>query len=872
MDRRIAALQNAPMPYQLRTAFLVAIALIGLVRADALAALTPATKTFSPRLAVGAAHACAVLSDGSVRCWGQNTEGELGDGTFTDRSLPVTVTTILSVFGKVSSSGAPLMNVTAVVAGDFFSCALTATGQVFCWGSNDAGQLGFANTGNVLRARLVSSLSNVVRIAAGSRHACAVMVDGSVACWGANQAGQLGVGTVSASEPVRPVAVSSEVIDITAGSLHTCVVTAIGRVSCWGSNTSGQLGNGGTAPATRPTGAAIADVVGIAAGAYHTCAITGDGTVRCWGANHAGQLGQGLFSPMSTSPITVQNLFAKAVTAGGDHTCAVSGFSTAHCWGAGASGQLGSGFVLSETSPRQVVGLINAVAVTASYVNSCALNTVGNVLCWGANDRGQLGNGTASASLTPTTVAAIAGSVSATSIDASPLSTCATRANGTLACWGGNLAGQVGDGTTTNRYLPATVPRVSNVIALAQGARHSCALQANGAVFCWGDNGYGQLGDGSTIARLTPVRVADLPPATAIAAGTFFTCAVLFDGTARCWGINDYGQLGDGTRASRGTPAPVAGVSGAVAISAGGEHVCVLTDVGTGECWGRNQFGQLGLVNDIALRITSTQVPGLFAAISLDAGTYYTCAGLADGTVRCWGDNISGQIGDGTTTPRFSPTSVIGLTDVTAVSAGGGHTCALLVDGTMRCWGKNVWGQLGDGSNLSRLIPATSPTGLTNVIGLSANGPGTIDHTCAIRSDGSAWCWGYNGFGAAGTGDTSPNYYTPQALPSFTLNIVPTAAPDEDSSRDLIVQIVATCEAGERVRVKVLVEQGPISGTGNGTAVCSGPLFTFPVRIRPLAGKSFEAGTATVEASAIVQSRDGVERQEWTRTVSVVTD
>ncbi len=173
--------------------------------------------------------------------------------------------------------------------------------------------------------------------------------------------------------------------------------------------------------------------------------------------------------------------------------------------------------------------------------------------------------------------------------------TCALRNDGTVYCWGDNWEGQLGDGTTAlSRPTPVAVAGLTGATALAAGGSHTCALQSDGTVACWGDNYYGQLGDGTTTSRPTPVAVAGLSGATALAVGGSHTCALRNDGTVACWGANYYGQLGDGTFTDRLTPTAVAGLSGATAIAARGSHTCALLADGTARCWGNNEYGQLG--------------------------------------------------------------------------------------------------------------------------------------------------------------------------------------------------------------------------------------------------------------------------------------
>jgi hypothetical protein len=210
------------------------------------------------------------------------------------------------------------------------------------------------------------------------------------------------------------------------------------------------------------------------------------------------------------------------------------------------------------------------------------------------------------------------------------------------------------------------------------------------------------------------VAVSDITGATAFTTGAYHTCARLGNGTLKCWGRNDNAQLGNGTYTSSSIPVPVSGITTASIVSGGGAHTCAVLTDGTVRCWGENDRGQLGN-GTTAGSSTPVQVAGIAGAVNVSAGWRHTCALLGDGTVRCWGENQNGQLGDGTTTDRTTPVPVSGITGATAVTAGWWHhSCALLGDGTVRCWGDNQWGQLGNGTTTDSPSPVTmSGTGVT---------------------------------------------------------------------------------------------------------------------------------------------------------------
>jgi alpha-tubulin suppressor-like RCC1 family protein len=285
---------------------------------------------------------------------------------------------------------------------------------------------------------------------------------------------------------------------------------------------------------------------------------------------------------------------------------------------------------------------------------------------------------------------------------------------------------------------------------VAGGLGHTCALPGNGTVRCWGNDDRGQLGNGSgNVNSLTPVTVAGITTATSVGAGTRFACAGLADGTVRCWGSNVYGQLGNGTLvASSSSPVPVTGITTADAVTVGAFHACARLTDGTLRCWGWNQDGQLGNGTQ-GSSTTPVPVTGITTAVTVAAGVNHTCAGLLDGTLRCWGLNGFGELGDGTTNYSATPVPVVGISTATTVVAANDHSCAGLADGTLRCWGRGEWGRLGDGTTTDSSTPVPV-TGIATAITLAA----TSASTCAGLADGTVRCWGRNFLGALGDGTT----------------------------------------------------------------------------------------------------------------------
>ncbi|MFP2909733.1 RCC1 domain-containing protein, partial [Pyxidicoccus sp. 3LFB2] len=302
----------------------------------------------------------------------------------------------------------------------------------------------------------------VLAVSAGELHTCALLEGGTVRCWGDNSRGQLGNGdTLPALEPVEVPGLGANVLAVAAGQAHACALHAGGQVTCWGANDRLQLGGGTDTHSTRAVLVAglPANLTALSAGATHTCATTAAGEAWCWGSNTSGELGDGQSGVgRSSGPVRVEGLPGpvRALTSGGGHTCARVGDGEAACWGSNVTGALGDDTALDSVKPVRPVRLpVGIRQVRAGWAFTCALGPDGGVQCWGQNQSGQLGDGTRLHRAAPVRVTGL--DAEAEDVAAGMTSACAVLRDGRVACWGGNAAGQLGDGTQTDRVSPVEV-------------------------------------------------------------------------------------------------------------------------------------------------------------------------------------------------------------------------------------------------------------------------------------------------------------------------------------------------------------------------------------------------------------------------------
>ena len=363
-------------------------------------------------------------------------------------------------------------------------------------------------------------------VSAGQDHTCGLTAAGDVYCWGANADGQLGIGASDKLPHPKPLRVASGIKfkAVSAGYRHSCALAGTGEAYCWGANDSGQLGNGSITLSTMPVAVSGKVIfVSLSAGATHTCGVTKTGNAYCWGGNWHGQLGNGSLDGEQqhecchTEPIRViGGLSFLEVTTGGIHTCGVIKNGKPYCWGIANYGRLGLGYssVLNLPTPTAVSTSSEFLSINPGGFYTCGLANTKIAYCWGASANGELGSGSSVGK--QDVPVPVSENVHFSSISAGNNHTCGVTPDGSVYCWGANRFGQIGDGSTENRYIPTTVSSDRKFKLISSGGNdfsgHTCGVTTDGKVMCWGDNHWGQLGNGATDVSLKAALVANPEP------------------------------------------------------------------------------------------------------------------------------------------------------------------------------------------------------------------------------------------------------------------------------------------------------------------------------------------------------------------------
>jgi alpha-tubulin suppressor-like RCC1 family protein len=590
-------------------------------------------------------HACTITNN-SLYCWGRNNYRQIGDGLLIDTSIPKPVS---------GFSG----SVTSVAVAESFTCAIKA-GALYCWGSNSSYQSNMSYNESANTPTLVFGLEkDVTSVSVGgvgtAGFGCAIR-SGALYCWGANGSGQVEGGMNNCGGKncgMHASSLNSNVQSVSVGSNFVCAIQdATSRnLYCIGNNTSGQLGDTTTTPRTVPTAVAAVPSNWTAISADPSgssiCGIN-DSKVYCWGANTSGQLGTGDTTNLAVPTLVPDtasfvNTSISAISVNNSKVCAIKNAGL-FCWGSNSKGEMYNGTTTNALTPQSILSFSSGVtSVAVGYTSICAVqNSV--TKCWGWGPYGEMGGGIYSVATSISSPMQSVLSNGISKIEMTSTSNCAIQSGG-LKCWGGNSGAQLGDGTTIDRGMAATLASLDTGVTNASLTPGNFAIK-DGTLWSWGSpNTNGTVGNNTTAPQLTPTAITGdaNSPVTAVEGTDASVCAIK-NGGLLCWGNNSNGQVGNSN-----TTGPVTAPYQTIADASG---VTAVSIAGT----------------------TSTSI--------------VTVCAVNSGSLWCWGNNSSGQVGDGTTTsPRTSPyqVSVGGVTSgVTAAqvigpaaASGTATTCAL---------------------------------------------------------------------------------------------------------------------------------------------------------------------------------------------------
>jgi len=817
-------------------------------------------------IAAGAWHSLALCADGTLVAWGYDNYGQLGNNTTNNSNVPVAVVQTGVLAGKT---------VTGIAGGGYHSLALCSDGSLASWGYNSNGQLGNNSTTNssvpvnVMQTDVLLGRT-IVGVSCGGYHSLVCCSDGGLATWGYDSSGQLGNNSTTGSSV--PIGVSmnalpagSRVVTAAAGSLHCMAVVALplgpvvttlaatdildsaatlngsvnantidravsieyGLTSSYGTIVAATPGVvSGNTPTT--VSAKVNNLLTDATYHYRLTATTGSimakgddmtfttgvattlthlapdhGTLYpAFSANNASysvtvpfgtsHIGLTPFAADLTSTITVNGVDVSSGAAAGPFSllpgendsvivvAAADGLQfkiyfvkvirlpDAFAYHSAADPLIVSDFMATGNAPPLVLNDIPIPGTCWTLVRNIGMAPIHGVFDNLA--QGQIMNLTYGGAV----YAFVANYHGGTGNDL-----VLQWANTRLLSWGYDNDGQLGNNSTTNSSIPVPVDVTGalagkTVLATAAGDSHCLALCADGSLVAWGYNNYGQLGNSGTVTSSTPLPVSMSgalagKTVVAISAGSSHSLALCSDGTLAAWGYNYYGQLGNGTTTNSSVPVLVAqtGVLAGkevITIAAGGSHCLVLCSDGTLAAWGYNDSGQLGnggnVSSSVPVLVNQTGALAGRTVTAIAAAGSHSLALCADGAVAAWGDNSYGQLGNYSTIYSAVPvwvvqSGVLASETVTAIAAGSGHSLALCADGTLAAWGAASSGQLGNNSASNSYVPVrVNQTGaLANrmVTTIAAGG----GHSLTACADGSPAAWGNNNYGQLGNFSTA---------------------------------------------------------------------------------------------------------------------
>ena len=730
----------------------------------------------------GCFHTAAIKADSSLWAWGDNTYGQLGDGTVNAKTTPVKI----------------MDNAAQVSCGAYHTLAIKTDGSLWAWGRNYAGVLGDGTS--TTRKMPVKTMNDVVQVSTGLNHTMAVKADGSLWAWGWSLYGQLGDGSTNEIK-TNPVKIMDDVAQVSCGEYHTLAIKTDGSLWAWGQNNYGQLGDGSTTNRVSPL-KIMDNVAQVSAGEAHTAAIKADGSLWAWGQNDFCQLGDGTHE-IKYLPVKIMDN-AAAVSCGNSHTLAVKTDGSLWDWGHDqyeGTGMSARNVTLISQVPLMIMPEGSILPYTVPDICTVSFDTQGGApvplaqtvpgttaaskpstdpekdnytfIGWyNGNElydfsRPVMSDITLSARWVATEI------LSKNRIAAGRSHSLVIKTDNSLWAWGMNSFGQLGNGTMNNLDLPAKI--TENILQVSANFGSSAIIDEDGSLWVFGENMDGQLGDGTTTRGSRPVKTMD--NVAAVSLGYYNGAAVKNDGSLWTWGRNTYGQVGDGTTTQRLSPVKI--MDNVREVSCGDRHVAALKTDGTLWIWGQNYAGVLGI--NISQANSPQKLMDNVAKIV--CGDYHNLAIKTDGSLWVWGGNWYGELGNGKSVAEYSPLKI--MDNVARVSAGRMYSAAIKTDGSLWTWGYNAYGQLGNGTKANKNLPGKIMDNVAQIF------CGEI-HALAVKTDGSLWAWGDNSYCGGPPSVTVPEMIMPESsiIVPYTIDIYPVSFDAKGGSPEPLGQML----------------------------------------------------------------------------------
>lgn len=694
---------------------------------------------------LGQGYGCAKDEHQHVYCWGLGTSGQLARGVNMSSEKPKKIYSLSHDFNML-------------VSNYYFSCALSNSSELFCWGYNGVGNLGLGDANSRGAPDVVDPGVSYSFIALGGDTACGITSAGILKCWGFNSVGQVGRGNfggyVAAPTVIDSGTLYSKVFvgdQQNSNSTNVCGITTAGVLKCWGSNSYGQLGNNDMLDQSSPQVIDPGETYSkISLSVYSTCGITTSGVLKCWGYNVAGVLGvdssgSGSYYVLTPGIVDGGISYSDVVVRDG-FACGITTAGVLKCWGTSSAGQFANGVAnTTATLPEVVDPGQSYKKMSLGDYNVCGITSADVLKCWGYNNSGTVGDNTVVDKFTPTVIDA--GTFYA-DVYLDYLNSCGITTSGVVKCWGYNYFGAVGDNTTIDRRVPTTIDAGSSYLMLTNTDNRICGVLADGKIKCWGNSPHAMGLDGIT-QTLVPTTLGSGPSQfLKISAGDMHACAVSTDEDLYCWGASYAGALGSGSNFHSVPKLIDEGVKYAD-VYAGRDATCAVTTAGVLKCWGYNAYGTLG---------DGTRTDVFYPKV-INSGTSYrkvsvsylhSCGITTAGVLKCWGFNGSNNLGDGTTTDRLTPKIIDTGVSYDEVVVGYTHTCGITSSGDVKCWGDDSYGALGNDLSGSSATPMLIDAG-EKYSKLSSYS--SAYRTCGVTTAGILKCWGenlYQGIGVAG--------------------------------------------------------------------------------------------------------------------------